>query len=121
MLDARGEEGPERTADRARRQGFPVSLHREQRRRKAAGNEDEGAESEVSEIVFHVNCARPWTGPRLVIVTQPHFFCSTMSAFSPEIAASTSAFSFSGTLNLSSVATRCPAAAFQSASEIPIP
>jgi hypothetical protein len=99
----------------------------EQERRKASRNEDERAESEVSEIVFH-GCVRGLDRPRRVIVTHlgresflHYFFCSTMSFFSPEIAASTSAFSFSGTLNLSSVATRCAAAAFQSASEIPIP
>ena len=99
---------------------------------KTAGNEDERAESEVSKIVFHGR-VRGLDRPRRVIVTHiarapfqryffcSCFFCSTMSGFSAETAASTSAFSFSGTLNLSSVATRCPAAVFQSASEIPIP
>lgn len=43
-------------------------------------------------------------------------YLPTISPFNPEIAVSTSCFSFSGTLNLSSVATRCFTLRFQSSS-----
>lgn len=89
-----------------------MPLQSQQEGRDPSGNENERAQSEVSEVVFHDDVRR-LDRRRWVIVTHipraaflRYFLCSTMSPFSDEIAASTSAFSFSGTLNLSSVATR---------------
>ena len=48
-------------------------------------------------------------------------YLPTMSPLRPEIAPRTSPFSFSGTLNLSSVATRCFTVALQSSSVMPRP
>jgi len=72
------------------------------------------------EIPLSPNVREKWDTYRFQIL---HIFCyrPTMSAFNGEIAPITSPFSFSGTWNLSSVATRSLADASQSASVIPKP
>ena len=61
LLNARREKRTERAADGDGRQGFSMSLQREQEGRQSTGDEDERAKGEVSEIVFHDGHPAAWT------------------------------------------------------------
>ena len=62
-----------------------MSLETEEEGGKAARNENEGAQSEVSEIVFHVSCAAGLDGPRRVIVTHATSDTAALAERSPRI------------------------------------